>query len=207
MADAVKNPEKFDVNQEEVGQVYAKALLAATEPVGLSDRVVEELQLLASEVIDRQPEFVAALESPRIATEQKVATLERVFAGRVSAELLTFLKVLAGRGRLDAIRAVARAAREQLNQLRGRVAVTVETAAPLDIQQRGQVEAQLTKALGRTLDMTTVVEPKLISGMVVRVGDTVYDGSVANRLDRLRAKTLEKTYIELQRSLARFEQE
>ena len=118
--------------------------------------------------------------------------------------LLNFLKVTARHGRLDCLRQIRAAARELFNQMRGRVEVTVETASAITQQLMGQIEQHLTLALGRQVDLCCNVNPNLLGGLVLRVGDTVYDGSLSQRLERMRGDTLDQTAKLIRDSLQRF---
>ena len=193
----------FDTTQQHLGAVYAKALLGASERAGNTEAVLEELESLVADVLTKVPSLEGTLTSPQVPLEAKEGMLERAFQGKVSGELLNFLKVVARRGRFDCLRAIALAARAQYNELRGRVQVQVRSAAALDDAARELVAGQLQATLGCEVDLQLDVDPDLIGGLVVRVGDTVYDGSVANRLARLRndlfASATEKMRGEMER--------
>jgi len=130
--------------------------------------------------------------------------LDRILAGRASESLLTFLKVVACNGRLDCLREIRNAAREELNRIHGRVAVIVTTAEPIDEQLRNQIVDQLQVVTGTPVDLRCRVNPGIIGGMVVRVGDTVYDSSVVNQLARLKRDALGKTFNQLRETVDRF---
>lgn len=204
MAKTRSNAASLDTGRQRIGTVYAKALLGAAEKAGQADSAVDELGAIVSEALDQSPDLEEVLRTPRIASEEKRAIVERVFGGRVSPLMLNFLKVLAAHERLDCLRAIERAARLQLNQLRNRVAVLVETAAPLSSSLQQQVAARLTQLLGREVVLSAEVNPDLLGGMVVRVGDTVYDGSLAGKLKSMEAVTLERTTNKIRQSLERF---
>ncbi|MCU0876342.1 MAG: ATP synthase F1 subunit delta [Pirellulaceae bacterium] len=204
MAKTRPNAASLDTGRQRIGTVYAKALLGAAEKAGQADSVVDELGTIVSEALDQSPDLDEVLRTPRIASEEKVGIVERVFGGRVSPLVLNFLKVLAGHERLDCLRAIERAARLQLHQLRNRVEVLVETASPLSAPLRQQVAARLTQLLGREVILSTEVNPDLLGGIVVRVGDTVYDGSLAGKLKSMESVTLERTTNTIRQSLARF---
>ncbi len=204
MAKSRSTPGTFDPARQRLGTVYAKALLGATEKAGQTDRVLEELDSLVADVLDKLPDFEETLRTPRIGPEEKVQLLERVFASRVSPLFMNFLKVAAQHERLDALRAIQRAARKLYNEMRNRVEVLVETAAPLSNQLRGSIAARLGKLLGREVVLTTEINPDLLGGLVVRVGDTVYDGSLAGKLKAMEAVTLEQTTQRLRESLDQF---
>jgi len=204
MASPHKKSDSMDAGRQHLGTVYAKALLAAAEKSGQADQVVEELESLVSDVLDRLPQLDAALKSPRLIHEERLPIIDKAFGGRLSPTLLTFLKVVSKHGRLDALRAIASAARKQLNVARGRVEVLVESAYPLSNPLLERIASRLTQLLGRQVMLTTDVDPELLGGLVVRVGDTVYDASLAAQLKRLEEVTLDHTKQKIRESLERF---
>jgi F-type H+-transporting ATPase subunit delta len=193
----------FDPAKQRLGTVYAKALLGAAEKAGQSDQVLEELDALVADVLDKQPDFDEALRTPRITPEAKLQLLDRVFAGRVSPLLLNFLKVAAQHERLDTLRAIQRAARKLYNEMRGRVEVLVQSAAPISNQLRLNISTRLREMLGRDVVLHSEINPELLGGLVVRVGDTVYDGSLAGKLKSMEAVTLEQATQRLRESVDR----
>jgi F-type H+-transporting ATPase subunit delta len=196
--------DKIDASHQHLGTVYAKALLGAAEKSGQAEAVVDELESLVNDVLGKLPQLEMALSSPRLEHEERVPLLEKAFGGRMSATTLTFLKVLSKHGRLDCLRAIALAARKQLNVLRKRVEVIVETAHPLSNTLRERITARLSELLASEVMLTTAINPELLGGLVVRVGDTVYDASLAARLKRMGQVTLDNTKQTLRESLARF---
>jgi F-type H+-transporting ATPase subunit delta len=193
-----------DSGLQHLGTVYAKALLGAAEKAGQSQQVLEELESLVADVLDKLPQLDAAFSSPRLSVEEKTALLDQAFAGKMSPTMLNFLKVVARHDRLGAVRAILQSARKLYNELKGRVEVRVETAGPLSNPLREQIVARLTQMLGREVVLTTEVNNDLIGGLVVRNGDTVYDGSLAARLKNMQEVTLEHTKQSIRQSLEKF---
>jgi F-type H+-transporting ATPase subunit delta len=194
----------FDSERQYLGAVYAKALLGATEKLGQTDQVLSELESFVQDVLAKMPKFEAVLASTRIGHEEKITLLEQAVGKTMQPTLLTFLKVVARHGRLDCLRAILTAAHKQLNEMRGRVEVLVESAAPLDETLRNEVRQQLKKSLGREVIIRERVNPEILGGLVVRVGDTVFDASVAQQLRRLRRSALAATRQTMRNSLDRF---
>src|SRR4029453_75850 len=182
MAKAPTKHAVIDTARQRIGTVYAKALVGASEKAGQTDAVVTELKSLVADVLERLPDFDEALRSPRITPEEKVRLLDRVFGGKMSPLLLNFLKVVTQHGRLDCLRAIERAAQKLWNVLRKRIEVLIESAAPISNQLQYTIATRLKHVLGRDVVLTADVNPELLGGLVVRVGDTVYDGSLAGRL-------------------------
>jgi len=204
MSEPVRQPTVFDSGQEHVGAVYAKALLGAAAQAGQAAAAVEELDSFVSDVLDRLPNLEATLASPRVPFEAKLSLLDKSLSGRMSGTLLTFLKVVCRHGRFDCLRAVRRAARQQLNELEGRVDVQLRTPTPLNAQVRELVTRRLETLLGKRVNLFVWDDESLIGGMVVRVGDMVYDASVANELRRLRESAVDLVVHAARESLDRF---
>src|SRR5438876_2947127 len=190
MAEPRGNSETVDAGRQHLGTVYAKALLGAAEKMGQADHVVEELEAIVSDVLNKLPQLDALLKTPRLTHEERLPILDRAFGGRLSPTTLTFLKVVSRHGRLDCLRAIARSARKQLNVARGRVEVHVETAHPLSSPVRERIISRLQELLRREVVISASVNDELLGGLVVRVGDTVYDASVAASLKLMAQVTL-----------------
>lgn len=176
----------LDAARERVGAVYAQALIAAAQAQRITPHLLEELDAVVDDLLDRLPQFGRFLTSPRIRLGEKHRLLDRVFAAQMNPLLLNFLKVLARHGRLDALRQIRVAAHQAHDALSGRVEVFVQSATPLGGAERAQIEQRLTAALGRPVRAHYRVTPPLLGGLLVRVGDTVFDGSLDNRLERMR---------------------
>jgi F-type H+-transporting ATPase subunit delta len=204
MEETVRHTTVFYPRQQYLGSVYAKALLGASERAGNTELVLAELESFLDDVLARLPPLHAVLESPRVAWEAKQRLLDQALAGKASRELLNFLKVVTRRGRFDCLRAIAQAARQQFNALRGRVRVQVRTATELDQALTRLVKERLTSTLGHDVELEVSVEPDLIGGLVVRVGDTVYDASVASRLRRLKQELVSRSTQQMREQLGRF---
>ena len=201
---AKRQHDKIDASRQHLGTVYAKALLGAAEKAGQAEKSVEELEAIVSDVLNKLPQLDEALKSPRLTHEERLPILEKAFGGKLSPTTLTFLKVVSQHNRLDCLRAIARAARKQLDTARGRIEVIVETAYPLSNPVRDRIVARLTQLLGKQVKLATQVNEGLLGGLVVRVGDTVYDASLAAQLKRMEAVTLDHTKQALRESLERF---
>lgn len=188
----------IDVGAYHVGMVYGKALLAATEKAGNTDEVLDELDQLI-DLLVKQPKVDEIMKSGMISNDDKVAMVDRVLAGRVTPLFLNFVKVVASHGRGGFLRAIRKAVRDLRDKEHGRIRVQVTTATPLDGELTERIQNQLKGMLGGEPVLAKKVDPDLIGGLVFRVGDTVYDGSVATRLNRLRNQMIDRSIHEIQR--------
>lgn len=194
----------LDIGKQQVAAVYAKALIGATEKTGSTDAVVDELSSLVNDVLAKFPSFETTLGSPRLAIDEKMAMLDRVFGSQASEQLLTFLKVLCQHERLNCLREVSSEARRIVSELRNRVQVQVTTAQPLSEEQLSNIVHELQVKMSCEVDVTPKVDEDIIGGIVVRVGDTVVDGSVRNQLQQMKVKAVHKVVEQIHDSNERF---
>ena len=174
----------FDSEEQMVAALYSKALLGAAG--SRVDQIVSELEAVVRDCLDRNPKLETALSSPRISEEAKESLLNRVFQGKVDKTLLNFLKVLSRRRRLGALRAIQHATTALRDQRLGRVSVQVTSAQPLTDAQKTDIVARLKASLGITAILAEKVDPSLLGGLIIRVGDRVYDGSALGKIQVLR---------------------
>ena len=164
---------------------YASALLAAAKGEGILDRVADELFHFAR-AYERNEELRGALTNQEIPVEKRQAIVEEILGRRASpltAALVSFL-VGAGRaGQLVAIidRLVERSASERKKEI-----AEVRSAVPLDADVQERLAKALSSALDKQIEVKVIVDPSLLGGVIAKVGDTVIDGSVRHRLDKMR---------------------
>ncbi len=199
-----RQPTVLDPVEQQLGKVYAEALLGAAGKAGNAEAVLSELNSLVRDVLQKLPQFDAVLRSPKVSHEEKVRLLDAAFQGKMSEVLLNFLKVLTRRGRFSALRSIARAAQELHHERTGRTDVLVRTAESLTPELHAQIMDRLRQSLGREPVLRVEVDPELIGGVVIRIGDTVYDGSIARQLVRLRDETAAQISREIRQSTTRF---
>jgi len=193
-----------DVGQEKVGEIYASALVGAAEVSGQTVAVLDELDAIVDEVFAQFPKLEMVLGSLLVSHEEKVSLLDRVFAPQISRLLLNFLKVVSRHGRLDCLRAIRQQARRLYEELQGNVRVRVTTATAVDTKQIEQIATSLGVSLGKRPILENIVDPALIGGAVLRIGDTVYDGSVAHQLQSIRQQMIDRSVHEIQSRRDRF---
>ncbi len=196
-------PWSYDVSRQYVGNVYARALLRVTEKRGTSESVIEELAGVV-ELLGQLSAWRAILASPRVPLDQKLGMLDKALGGRINHDLLCFLKVTARRGRIDCLPEILAAARQQWDQLRGIQKVVVDVAAPLRAEEQERLKQQLEQLLGVQVRLEYRVRPELVGGLVVHVGDTVYDASVLNQLERWKQSVVARMRQEMRQQMARF---
>ncbi len=164
---------------------YAEAALEIGRAEGTLDRWERDLQRLSAVLADDRLRTLA--EHPAVPFAEKERVLRRV-AGDVSPEALNLVLLMIRRGRPRAIPRMVEHFADLLRRERGVSLAEVRTALPLDDSQREAVTNRLHELTGDKIEINEVVDDSLIGGITVRIGDRLYDASVRNRLERLRAR-------------------
>ena len=193
-----------DAGAEHIADVYAKALLAAAEHAGQTAAVIEEFDAVLADLLDRFPKLEAVLNSILVLPEEKVSLIDKTLGGRVSPLLVNFLKVVARHGRLDCLRAIHCQTHAMVDKLRNRIPVRLTTATPVSADMAARIVESLRGKLEGEPILEQQVDPSLIGGAVLRVGDIIYDGSIANQLQNLRQRMSDRSTHEIQSRRDRF---
>lgn len=193
----------FDSDQQQIGEIYANALVGFGQKSSGTESLLGELRQVVG-ALDGVPKLKALLESPQVGRSEKTQLLDKVFSGKVSTELLNFLKVVLEKGRFDCVQAISVSAKKIFDEISGRVQATLTTAEPVDDGVRNQIAEKLAAKIGKQVEVNVHVDPSIIGGMVVRVGDTVYDGSVKSQLAQVRAKATKRAADAIRSSLDKF---
>ena len=180
--------------------VYSEALFALAQEKGILSSMLEETEELSA-VLKGHKELADFVSHPRITREEKLESLKAVFEGRLSEELMGFLKLLVEKERAGKLYTILQSfavkAREEL-----RIGlVRVNSAAPLSEEQRKALQEKLLATTDyRSLEMEYSVDPKLIGGMIVSIGDRVVDNTLLTKLQSLEKELLWKARMDYLRT-------
>jgi F-type H+-transporting ATPase subunit delta len=176
-----------------VAKRYAKALFEVAKEQALISQVEEELKSVAS-AIKGNADLQKFLNHPSIDPSVKKDLLKQVFEGKVSEPVWNTLRVLIDKGREGIVSALVNDYVLIANEAQGLANATVYSAFALNENQVAEIASHFKKITGKTLRIETAVDPKLLGGIQVRIGDRLYDGSISGKLDRL-AKSLNQTQV------------
>jgi F-type H+-transporting ATPase subunit delta len=169
---------------EEIAQVYSRALYNAARENDKLDLVRDQLAQFAS-ALGESRDLQVFFFSPYFATEEKKEGLARALSG--ADELLeNFLQLLIENHRMPTIFRIRRIYDELWAKENRLLPVQITSAVALDEETVQHIAGEIGKRTDRKVDLATVVEPDILGGIVVRVGNTILDASVRNRLERLR---------------------
>ncbi len=166
-----------------VARPYAKAAFEYARDHQTLDTWSDWLNKLAMVVTNR--EALKLLSSPKLDVERKVAMVVELAEVDLDEAASRFLATLGEKGRLPALAAIREQFETLLADHEKRVDVTVVSAYKLTKAQQDKLSGALKKRLNREISITTQVDPELLGGVILRAGDTVIDGSVRGRLNRL----------------------
>lgn len=166
-----------------VARNYAEALFAAGPTYG-------ELLDAVAGAIQADERIAVTLDSPRVSKAVKGQILERALKGEAPAEFVRFLQAVVRRGRQGLLAEIAQEYQGLLDQKLNRVHAGVTLVDDADTRTQKQVVERLAKALGREVRAYFRADHRILGGVVVRVGDRIYDGSVRRRLTALQRRML-----------------
>jgi ATP synthase F1 delta subunit len=169
---------------EEIGRVYGDALFdVALEKDKLED-VHEQLSQFA-DAMDESRDLRVFLFSPYFSSQEKREGLARVVSG-AEPELLNFLELLAEKHRMPAIFHIKRRFDERWAEENKRLEVRLTSAIELDDDVVERVSKEIERQTDRTINVTREVDPEVLGGLVLRVGNRVLDASIRTKLEKLR---------------------
>jgi F-type H+-transporting ATPase subunit delta len=191
-------PEVRDDTVIAVARRYADALIDAASKEGQVDAALDELTEVETDVFGRFPRFAAVLGTERVPVGERDRMLNEVFGGRASDLVLRFLRVLNRHGRLGLLSPIVAEARAIWDRRNRRIHVVVRSAVPLAEDQVQTLRDRLQGLVAGTPILSLSTDPSLIGGLVIQVGDQMYDASVKSRLAQLRHRLIEGKTHEIQ---------
>jgi F-type H+-transporting ATPase subunit delta len=172
-----------------IARNYAQALLALArkaDDLAAWGRMIDDV----ANAIERDDRLRRFLEAPQISADQKNAVLSKAFEDRAPRLFLRYLQRLVKNRRQMLIPEIATEYRDLVDEVEGRVHAQVTLAKPVDEEQRAVIARYLTDTLGRPVVPQVRINPNILGGIVVRIGDRVMDGSVRRRLGILRNRMI-----------------
>jgi F-type H+-transporting ATPase subunit delta len=169
---------------EEIAQVYARSLFEVATERGRLDVVREQIDQVA-DALSANRELQVFFFSPYFSSEEKKAGLRRAIEG-ADESVMNFLELLVEKHRMPVIFRIRRALDRLWEQANRLLPVEITSAIALDPQVTERVAEEIGRQTGQRVELTSTVDPDVIGGIVLRVGNSILDASIRNRLENLR---------------------
>ncbi|PKN06552.1 MAG: F0F1 ATP synthase subunit delta [Deltaproteobacteria bacterium HGW-Deltaproteobacteria-7] len=169
-----------------ISRRYARAFFEIATEQKQIEQYYNELDQFAS-IISQNKSLSDFLANPVFEQVSKKGVVESLIAKlKLSAMTVSFLKLLVDKKRIDVLNDIVTCYRQLMDETLKRVSVNVKTAFALSDELRSSISLSLEKAIGKKVEMTVEEDPTLLGGVVIGVGDTLYDGSIKNQLNNMR---------------------
>ena len=173
------------------GRRYAEAAFESAVRDDKGDAGQLDLALAAEMASDERVAW--AVDSPAVPFAERRKVVEQLLAKHVSPQALNLALLLAKRGRFGVLPSVSSEYDAKVRQTRGIVAATVTTPEPLSARELAAVQVRVEQLAGAKVELATGVDPGLIGGLTIKIGDRLIDASVRGRLERLRGRLIQGT--------------
>lgn len=174
---------------------YVKSLL----DLAVERQVLEEVHrdmVVFTDVVFKSRQLELLLQSPVIKHDKKLEILKRIFTGKVHPLTMAFFEIITRKNREPILAGVAREFHNCYNEYKGIGKATVTTAIPLDAKARMDIEKLVrTYSDKKEIELTERVDPGLIGGFILNVGDRQVDASIRHKIKSLKVKFSENPYI------------
>ena len=171
-----------------IARNYAEALFELGERSGHTDRYAELLDAVAG-AVQTTPQVQSVLMSPRVPKAEKVRLLGAALKG-APREFVLFLQALVKRSRQRLLSEISAEYQALLDIKHNRIRAGVTLAHPADPALQREIQEALSRELGKEVIATFHLDPEILGGTVVRVGERIHDGSVRRRMTKLRRRLL-----------------
>ena len=164
---------------------YAEALFELAAQSGVTAETSAGLETVVS-AIRQTPEYRLLLASPAIGKEKRMDALQDAFGEKVPQVLMGVLRMMVSRGHFAGIERMAREYDRLVRDYHGEVVARVTSAVPLKEIEAVTIRQELEKRLGRKVTLECAVDPRLIGGVRVEADGKVIDGSIRNKLEKIK---------------------
>jgi F-type H+-transporting ATPase subunit delta len=171
-----------DRERDRLVRGYAQALFSVAEAEGSLEQVEDELYRFAR-TVEAEPRLREALTDPALPVDRKRALVAELLGGRALPHTVNLVGFLLEQGRARDLPRIVDALAQVAAERRRKAVAEVRAAVPLDDERRARLAEALSRATGRDVELKVLVDPSVIGGVVARVGDEVFDGTIRRKLE------------------------
>lgn len=177
-----------------VSKTYGQALFELALDENALEQILEE-EAFVKEVFADNEDLVTLLNHPKISKDEKIRVVENIFKGKISDTMVGFLVIVVTKERYDELEHIFQYLEEKVREYKNIGVVSVTTAVSLSDEQKSQLKNRLLEVTAfKQLEFSYTVEPAIIGGMILRIGDRVVDSSIRTEIDQM-AKSLSKLQL------------
>lgn len=164
---------------------YAEALFQVGEESNSTEKLYNELKAVV-DIINVNKEFSNILKSPIVSKKEKKTLITNIFGSTLDNEMLNFMKILADKDRLNLLANMEEAFKALLNDKNNILEGVAITAVPMNEGEVNELQAKLSAKYNKTVVLQNEVDKSILGGVLVRLGNEEIDGTVKNRLDKMK---------------------
>ncbi|MFH1700496.1 MAG: F0F1 ATP synthase subunit delta [Candidatus Zixiibacteriota bacterium] len=168
-----------------VAKKYSTALFNIVSEKSLIDEAYHQFEELDA-LINKDRTLLQFLLAPHILDQHKVALVQDVFKERLNPLFLEFLLVLIRKHRIGFLHNICEEFRERVAKARGMLVAKVTTVTPMNDEERRRLTEKLTTKTGKIIEIEEKIDPKILGGMIIILGDQIIDGSIRHHLATLK---------------------
>lgn len=172
------------MSEFKVASRYAKSLIDLAQEQGNLDEIKSEMEQFIG-VLKSNSELLAVLRNPIIKQDKKISILDGVFQGKLNPLVVSFFQLLIRKGRGQVLFSTAQEFIREYNEVKGIVKATVTSATPMSDANLETLKGQISNQINASIILENKVDPALIGGFIVTVGDRQIDTSILGKLNKL----------------------
>jgi F-type H+-transporting ATPase subunit delta len=186
-----------------IGDVYAQALINEAQKQNALNEVTDDIRGL-DELLRANEGFRRFAEALTIGEDERLASLDRIFSGRVHTLTLNTLKAITRRDRLMFLRAFVASFFAIIRKMGGIIDAYLTCASQLPEASLRRVNDALARIFAKTVELHVKIDPVLVGGITLTIGDTLFDASVATQLKRLEEQLQHTDHLKLESAVSQY---
>ncbi|WP_423146965.1 ATP synthase F1 subunit delta [Rubrolithibacter danxiaensis] len=183
------------MSEIQVASRYAKSLIDLAEEQNALEKVKDDITFFIK-ICKSNPELKAVLKNPIISPDKKISILNQLFGNSVHLLIISFFKIVVSKGRSEILYATAQEFLNEYNIRKGIVKARVTSAAPLSEENINKIAAVIKETVKGEIVLEAKVDPDLIGGFILQVGDKQFDTSISSSLQKLKKEFSQKVIVQ-----------
>lgn len=181
------------MSEIQVASRYAKSLIDLAEERNSLEKIKEDIQSFVR-IVKENSQLHAVLRNPIVGPDKKFAILNQIFGSSIDPMILSFFKIVVNKGRSEILYATGKELLNEYNRRKEIYKATVTSAVPLSAENIKEIEQVVKDATKGEVILETKVDPNLIGGFILKVGDKQFDTSISGSLSKLKKEFAQRTY-------------